>query len=102
MAFLGTFKAKTRVIWANMDQKLKGFCERGSPAGAEKVTPLHIHSSNEARATSLVALRLTLFTSMFSNTFAQSAIRPFVESRRSRLVAGTDKEIKHLHIHCLY
>ncbi len=57
MAFLGTFKAKTRVIGANMDQKLEGFCERGSAAGAEKVTPLHIHSSNEARAASVATLR---------------------------------------------
>ena len=37
---------------------------------------------------------------MFRNTIMPSAIRPFVESRRSRLVAGTDKETKHLHIHC--
>ena len=29
---------------------------------------------------------------MFRNTIMPSAIRPFVESRRSRLVAGTDKE----------
>ena len=33
MAFLGTFKAKTMVFWANMDQKLEGICEGGAPQG---------------------------------------------------------------------
>ena len=36
------------------------------------------------------------FTPMFRNVFVPQALRLFVESRRSRLVAGTDKETQYL------
>jgi len=54
-------------------------------------------SSQARRRVEIILWLFIPYSSMFSNPFPHLAIWLFVESRRSRLVAGTDKETSQIH-----